>query len=185
MQYRTELLAYHGTYRSNVFGIMTNGFRKSSTNGEWLGEGVYFFDESLDGKGNAKKWAYYKWGTAGWPNESYSVLSVLIETDNFLDLLDSSQLELFNRFRDEYVESMSATGIDLKAYTPEMLDCVIINAMCKKYPVGSIRQSFFMPFWRDYQLNVCSHIPNCVVICVKDNNAIKKIAVDEEGEFDV
>jgi hypothetical protein len=41
-----QVLGYHGTSRENAIRILNNGFRVSSNDYDWLGEGVYFFQDA-------------------------------------------------------------------------------------------------------------------------------------------
>ena len=56
-----SLEGYHGTLSSNVTSIEQNNFNISRGDNHWLGEGVYFFEDTVGAaKYNALNWAKFK-----------------------------------------------------------------------------------------------------------------------------
>ena len=54
------ITGYHGTSRTAALSILKNGFRKSTGDKQWLGDGVYFFAHHapyINGKNEALSWA--------------------------------------------------------------------------------------------------------------------------------
>ena len=74
-----QVLGYHGTSRANAIRILNDGFRVSSNDYDWLGEGVYFFQ---DAPLRASQWAKEQY-----PEEPV-VIRALIRLDNSIDLFD-------------------------------------------------------------------------------------------------
>lgn len=74
-----EIYGYHGTSRTKAMSIENNGFVASDNDYDWLGTGIYFFQ---DAPMRAKQWA-----TQQHPEEP-SVIRALIRLDNCIDLFD-------------------------------------------------------------------------------------------------
>ncbi len=49
-----EIYGYHGTSQTKAASILINGFRASDNDYDWLGTGIYFFQ---DAPLRAKQWA--------------------------------------------------------------------------------------------------------------------------------
>lgn len=74
---------YHGTVKKRAMKILKNGFYKSTKNTEWLGHGIYFFEDFA----YARDWAYTE-GRKTNPAREPAVLVASIQClDNeFMDL---------------------------------------------------------------------------------------------------
>ncbi|WP_295620376.1 hypothetical protein [Chamaesiphon sp. GL140_3_metabinner_50] len=73
-----EVYAYHGTSQTKAASILKNGFLASDNDYDWLGTGIYFFQ---DAPMRAKQWA-----TEQHPQEP-SVICARIQLDNCVDLI--------------------------------------------------------------------------------------------------
>ena len=54
MNDRIEIYGYHGTSKTKAMNIQSNGFVASDNDYDWLGTGIYFFQ---DAPIRAKQWA--------------------------------------------------------------------------------------------------------------------------------
>ncbi|MFU0833856.1 MAG: hypothetical protein ACFWUC_13095 [Oscillospiraceae bacterium] len=178
-----KFTAYHGTYKSYAVNILRVGFYISNQNNDWLGKGVYFFEEDCN---NAKKWAYRKWNKEKRPSEKYAVLKSEIEANSqyVLDLTDQTQCKYFAKMREEYQKRNARTfQFNLKDVE---LDCLIMNKLCEKTRIDVAKKLDFIRFPKEVRLKIYSRIPNCVIICVKNRDCcIKNTTIIDEGEFDV
>ena len=93
-----EVYGYHGTSMTSAIEIIESGFKPSNNDYDWLGEGVYFWQ---DAPIRAKQWAQ-----SVYPQQP-AVIKSLIRLDNCIDLLDvgwfPSIRALYNRFVDNYL----------------------------------------------------------------------------------
>jgi hypothetical protein len=79
------ILGYHGTNLTVAKEILRNGFHLSTNKYDWLGRGVYFFQDAPD---RAWDWAY-KHTQRKSPNDSPAVICSRLRLKNCIDLFDS------------------------------------------------------------------------------------------------
>ncbi len=112
--------------------IMKSGFKPSNNDYDWLGAGVYFWQ---DAPIRAKQWAQFVY-----PQQP-AVIKSLIHLDNCIDLLDVGWVSpiraLYNRFVDDY----RISNLPLPTQSPgrskaHRLDCALFD-----YAVKSINRS--------------------------------------------
>ena len=72
-------IGYHGTSRRAARVVLRDGFRTSRNEYDWLGDGVYFFQ---DAPNRAREWAAQRYGSDG------VVIRSIIRLDDCMDLLD-------------------------------------------------------------------------------------------------
>lgn len=109
-----QLDGYHGTEISNIENIQKNGYKISSDN-EWLGSGVYFF-ESLnnfcDGFLEAKNWAFYVKKYQNW-----AVFKVKIKSNKFIDLVTNiKHREIYDKIRESAMKKHIQSGFNKKDF---------------------------------------------------------------------
>lgn len=75
----TRIHGFHGTSLSNAHEIIVSGFRLSSNDWDWLGDGVYFFQDAP-----RRAW---DWARNHYPDEP-AVLASMIRLDHCMDLVD-------------------------------------------------------------------------------------------------
>lgn len=92
-----EVYGYHGTSQTKAISILENGFLASDNDYDWLGTGIYFFQ---DAPIRAKQWAIEQH-----PNEP-AVICARIQLDNCIDLFDIKWFpileNIYNLFDDQY-----------------------------------------------------------------------------------
>ena len=133
------LLGYHGTSTSASSRILSEGFTPSANEYDWLGDGVYFFQ---DAPHRAMEWAEQRF-------DEPSVIRAHISLDGCMDLLDIEWFSFLNDAFDEYLARAKRLGLSLPIQTPgaHRLDRVVINYAIDLLeragsPVRSVRAAF-------------------------------------------
>lgn len=158
-----EYRAFHGTTREGASNIVrTRYINFSNDDEEWLGKGIYFFDEDV-------KQAYYFCIKARKYSE-WAIIYSHIETDNYIDLTILDHYEQFkeiaNKLKTRYLKR--ADGRPRK-----LMNAVILNAMYKLKPYDLVRAIFPVP--PGYPIERTNIYPYEYQICVKNRNCIKTI----------
>ena len=171
MKLTYECTGYHGTDIGSCEKIiLTNKFIDSVDDEEWLGSGVYFFE-------NDKKQAIYYMSKAKKKSE-YKVISCDIKSDNLLDLLDISNYENFERFavqlKDRYKKRKDGKQRVL-------MNGVILNFMHKVNPYDVVRGVFDVP--RRTVAPRTNIKPVQIQICVKNHDCISNIKEESYEEL--
>ena len=118
------VVGYHGTSRAAAEAILDEGFKASSNRFDWLGDGVYFFQ---DQPSRAQQWAEERYGSDG------VVLEAEIDLTDCMDLLDLSWFALVSEAHDAVVASHRSARLRLPKQEglAHGLDRLVIN-----YAVG-------------------------------------------------
>ena len=113
-------IGYHGTSRADAQLVLRDGFQISRNAYDWLGDGVYFFQ---DAPYRAREWAARRHGQDG------VVLRSAIRLDDCLDLLDIQSNDLLVEAYTSFVEMSRQMGIPLPRQTTgaHRLDRAVIN----------------------------------------------------------
>lgn len=173
---------YHGTSKSAMQSIIREQHLRASQKAyEWAGTGVYFFieDSPYD---NAKKWAkYFK----KIPDLNIGILEAKIKIDsqNLFDVTLSEYQEQFHRFREAYYskayKEAKAAGktLDNETFKTMNLDCTVFNEICTSLGFTAVKRLCYIRFrnQKDWIYYSPSSIPNCTILCVRDETQIKKI----------
>lgn len=114
-----QLIGYHGTEIKNVDNILKNGYILSSNN-EWLGSGVYFF-ESLkmfsNGFLEAKNWVLYVKKYKNW-----AVFKSKINSKKFIDLVNNiKHKEIYDKIRERMIKKHIESGFDKKDFKERVI----------------------------------------------------------------
>jgi hypothetical protein len=140
---------YHGTSRSRAEQIISQGFQPSTNGYDWLGTGVYFWQ---DAPNHALHWARKMH-----PQKPTVIKSRLRLDNTCLDLLDMSDIDDPDFWRDSYngfTEMCRRTGKTLPIQNPDIpgkryLDCAFFDYIrtafdrsAKTESIGSIRSAF-------------------------------------------
>ncbi|MGB8700868.1 MAG: hypothetical protein WCD18_15750 [Thermosynechococcaceae cyanobacterium] len=118
-----EIYGYHGTTTAKAMNILTQGFRASDNDYDWLGTGIYFFQ---DAPLRAEQWA-----TQQYP-ENPAVIRALIRLDNCIDLFDIGWQPGLKNLYNSFVEQYRGTNRPLPTQNPDRskahrLDCAFFN----------------------------------------------------------
>jgi hypothetical protein len=124
-----EVHGYHGTKKECVGSILSGGFRPSRNEYDWLGDGVYFFQDAP-----TRAW---EWATSEFGNEA-AVVGSLIRLEGCMDLLDIEWFSALAHAYDRVLDQMRRAGLALPVQTSgaHRLDRAVIN-----YAVGALAES--------------------------------------------
>ena len=120
---------YHGTSSEAAERIMMEGFQHSRNPYDWLGDGVYFFQDAPQ---RAWDWAREQHGNYG------AVVGAHILLQDCIDLLDLGWYQVMADAYDSYVRILRDSGqpIPVQSRGAHRLDREIMN-----YMVGVLRES--------------------------------------------
>jgi hypothetical protein len=141
-EHRLEIRGYHGTSQDQAKAILRDGFRASDNDYDWLGTGIYFFQ---DAPLRAKQWAIQRY-----PSDP-AVICSSIRLENCIDLLDVGWYPLLKRTYRSFVENYKSINRPLPTQNPDRskahkLDCAFLNFAIKLISqaggVDSVRAAF-------------------------------------------
>lgn len=167
---------------------MEHGFEISKNNHDWLGYGVYFFE---DAPSRAAAWAKKKH-----KDKPHSVVEAVIELRDCLDLTDLDGVERLTPFYALFVEAVGREFAKALKQTKgnREFDCAVINYACdaldeRAEPVRVIREAFQEgePIWTDPDEEISAariHALNHVHISVRDVSVIRETNIHIAGEDD-
>jgi hypothetical protein len=114
------LLGHHGTSRQVAETVLSNGFRVSQNSYDWLGDGVYFWQ-------NAPLRAM-EWAKGAFGNDAV-VVEATIETGDFINLLDVEWMSWLTDVYDQYLDELKKSGEPLPVQTDRAhrLDRAVMN----------------------------------------------------------
>lgn len=118
---------FHGTSITAARAILSSGFKRSHNTYDWLGDGIYFFQ---DAPNRAREWASERYG-----NEA-TVIGAEIALGDCMDFLDTAWTRIMTRIYDRYLDYVKRAGITPPRQTSgaHRLDREVIN-----YGVGVLR----------------------------------------------
>ena len=118
-----EIYGYHGTSQTQALSIIKHGFRASDNDYDWLGTGIYFFQ---DAPTRAKQWAIEQYPA------NPAVIRAKIDLENCIDLLDINWVPPLKNIYNLFVEQYSRANLPLPTQNPSKskahrLDCAFFN----------------------------------------------------------
>jgi hypothetical protein len=169
-----RVTGYHGTSQEKAEAILNEGYHLSQNPYDWLGHGVYFFQ---DGPERASQFA------ENWEDEESNtvVLKSTIDLDgegtciDFLDVKWNNAMQVaYERFR-----SKAESALPEQDFYRRELDCTVLNHACEEvFPrrgiqISSIRAPFDEgePIYDGSQILDLSHVQ----IAVRNLNIIRSI----------
>lgn len=168
---------FHGTNLTAAQLIVRDGFKESENYYDWLGRGVYFWQE---GRARATTWAKEKFG------DDWAVVEAELDLSSCMDLLDPKWYSLLNDAWNTLVESYRARGEPLPRQEGlihgmdcEVIDFVVAGAVQNGLDIGSVRAVFQegKPAFPGSAMFDLSHIQ----IAIRDLSLIEVIGVASEG----
>ena len=122
-----QVYGYHGTSQTKAESILDRGFRASDNDYDWLGTGIYFFQ---DAPLRAKQWAIEQ------HPQNPAVICARIELDNCIDLFDVGWFPILKNVYDLFIEQYQTTSQPLPKQNPfrskaHRLDCAFFNFASK------------------------------------------------------
>jgi len=114
------VIGYHGTSMSAASTIAHHGFKASMNDYDWLGDGVYFFQDAPQ---RAWEWARKIHG------RNAAVIGATIEMRDWMDLLDIKWARFLAAAYDGFLSKMKEAGLPLPRQTAggHRLDREVIN----------------------------------------------------------
>ena len=178
---------YHGTDNAHVRSILTTGFRPSTGDTHWLGDGVYFFlnGKSTHPEGQAEQWAVLE----AWDNKTkankYNAFGVLkaeisVEDSHLLDLTQPSGLEIL-----EYIKSKSMEKIKRLKCRVKFIDGYLLNMGRKEMgiPLDVVKGDVYIQLTKeDRRYNIQSRVPNSTICSVFNSICISNIMNIKTGK---
>jgi len=130
-----EILGYHGTSVARATQILRGGFRLSQNDWDWLGEGIYFWQ---DAPLRALQWA------RTWPGArtggGHAVIQARLRLEDCMDLLDNDWNDLFSEASARFVRTWAQEGRQIptnnKPYGCNRLDRAYFD-----FIVGDLRRT--------------------------------------------
>ena len=169
---------FHGTTRRAAEAILRDGFKQSRNPFDWLGDGVYFFQES---RTRAQMWAEEHAKGGEW-----AVIEADIDLDSCMDLLERPWSELLAEAHDAVVAQHRRAGLRLPKQEglAHGMDRLVINYAVgvledRGFHVASVRAAFQegSPAFPGSALFSLSHVQ----IAVSDASAIDVLGTDYGG----
>lgn len=178
------IIAFHGCDKKVFDKILYSHepFRSSMNNYDWLGNGMYFWEQNLE-----RAW---EWAKCGLTNpklhiETPAVIGAVIDLGFCLNLLDSNNIQLLKNQYEIFKTKMSIAGKPMpenrnrKGDTDLLLrylDCAVIEDLHKERerngltPYDSVRGVFLegqriyptSGFMEQSHIQICIRNPNCI-----------------------
>ena len=183
------MTAYHGTSHE-IGGIIvkSKSYKMSKGDQHWLGDGVYFFLESIfsrDPSKDAAQWAKlsaYDKQSRSYRYNNYVVIKNSINSCRIWDLSTEDGAEIFLTIKEKITDKIMAAKKSIK-YGP--LDGVIINYALNEIPAilfDAVKNNLFIKLSAEERINrIGLSQPNCTVLAVRNESVINVIGVQEEG----
>ncbi|APC07798.1 hypothetical protein [Neomoorella thermoacetica] len=127
-------IGFHGTSKASADMILLDKrFLPSNREDEWLGKGIYFFEndpeQAIDWCVRARK--YKEW----------AILKTIIEAQEVLDLTRKREWDMFLSIIKQLQGKMKQTKYKGK----RLLNGVAINFICQQFPYEVVRAVFLVP----------------------------------------
>jgi len=193
--YPTLVLGFHACRRSVGESLIANtsDFKPSRNRFDWLGHGMYFWENSHD---RAKRFA------ADRGIEDACVVGATLHLGHCLDLTDSQSLSYLKQAYNALVGTLEASGIPLPTNKPGSgsdcddlllrdLDCAVINFLHVQRKEGDEKayDSVRGVFWEGNELYPGAGFreKNHIQLCIRNQNCIKGLFWPREtdSEFDL
>jgi len=173
MRRALSAIGFHGTDKSGSDGILREGFKISRNNYDWLGEGVYFFQ---DAPVRARKWVEKR-------NEP-TVIGVAINLDGCMDFLDVSWYDTLSKVYKEYKAVCQKKGVELPEQSgwnhkrdKIVLDLTVKALETHNYHIRTVR-AIFKEGRRVYPRSAFQVLDH-VQIAVRDTTVIEELWVEK------
>jgi hypothetical protein len=180
---QNNLDIFHGTSKQTADVIIREGFKKSTGDEQWLGDGVYFFTNGLsDPQNAAQQWAEYK----AWDNNNrrntYTFAAVIkavteVDDDNLLDLTTEDGVKVLDYIENHCIKK-KLLEVNVKDYSCE--DGYLINFAREQIDalpdIKVIVGDVFIQLNKSQRIKrIHRHTPNCTICCVNDTDCITNV----------
>lgn len=134
------VIAYHGTSFNAASNILVKGFKPSEGEKQWLGLGVYFYQDSQE---HAYNWAL---NVKKLNPKEIVVLQALIRLGRCLDLLHNpAHSDLLENYFNEAENRIFKKNLKSRKYSDEQIsitESVVIDLIHRDTAIETIRTSF-------------------------------------------
>lgn len=184
------MIAYHGTSHESWEIIdKTKSYNISKGDHHWLGDGVYFFLESIysrDPSKDATRWAKlnaYDKRTNGYSYSNYVVIkNSICDSCQVWDLSTEEGAEIFTTIREMIADKLMEAK---KSIRSSPLDGVIINYALNEIPhisFDAVKNNLSIKLSIDERKRDIRILqPNCTALAVRNKSVISILGVQEEG----
>jgi hypothetical protein len=172
IEYTEKILpdAYHGTSKAKAQNIMQNGFTPSTGPGQYLGDGVYFFESSIT---DAEDWARRNNAPA-----DCAVIQAAINLGRCLDLFNPEHEQILRETAARLQDDMNRRrnrGIGHREFL--VTDALTISLVSKLVSIDTVRAIY--PVGTQKKVFRGSHFVSRyqIFICVKNMASILRLKV--------
>lgn len=170
-----SFIGNHGTNATYIDDILKNGFRPSTGESHWCGEGVYFFIEGVNSVSIdklAEQWSRdQSWDKKLKKNKytTYAILEseVFCCAESLIDLRKCEDLKKINVVRDRINDFCLTSG-------KKMNDHEIWNFMKNKFDIKVVINNVYIQFGDERVKNIKSRINNCTIMSVLVSSILAK-----------
>ncbi len=128
--FENTVRCYHGTSLALAHEILREGFKPSVKAIEWLGTGIYFWQEALNW---AAVWAESRRQAEGLGGK-IAVVAAEVSLRDCLDLCDSYWSQKMDAASSEFLDEVAPRGLRNNPETGEnLLDCAFFNFVVQQY----------------------------------------------------
>lgn len=158
-----KYIGYHGTSKEAADLILkSNYFYSSRDEEEWLGEGVYFFeDDSLQALDWCKKVKKFN---------GYCILKSDIEAEKVVNMIDKKTYREFSELS-KHIKGKYKTRSDHKPR--KLINSVIFNIMYNIEKYDIVRAAF--PIMTEEVADRSNIVPMQIQLCVRNKECIKSV----------
>ncbi|MDI6634814.1 MULTISPECIES: hypothetical protein [Pantoea] len=176
-----EFVCYHGTTKDAALSIISDGFRLSSSNEDWLGNGVYFF---INGISNPLEKAK-EWARNSNVDDELCVIKAKVKLDEsqLLDLRSTDGLKEYNEQKDHiikehYFDLLVRRDLKIKKRKDIRLDdCIIMRMLMNRMNYRCVIHNVYIKDKLQRELALESSYPNSTVLCVNELSLIESCDV--------
>jgi len=159
-----KLIGYHGTFGEDIISVMKNildsGFILSDKENEWLGRGIYFFDNDAQakwwGKEQCKKNKIFKYG----------IIKAVISYEKILDLDNLDDRKKYEEACYEYSKEIAKRKpvFKDKSQAELLIQCLFLSMYKDRNNIDVIKKTFNLEKKEKQKYNVLTktHIQYCV-----------------------
>lgn len=178
----------HGTDRAVFDSIYTDGFKPSIGEHHWLSDGVYFFTNDFGEDSyieHAKQWAIANaWDklqkTYKYAEYCIILVDIRYNRDELFDLNDIEDMKIFHVFSEKLNKKLIDSGVKVK----DNKTGTVLSSICKyDTMIKVIKQRVYIKFEDARIYNIIYSVPNCAILCVKDESRIFNIKLLKCGEI--
>ena len=189
------IYGFHGLDKTVSFQILNQqcDFKPSSNDYDWLGDGVYFWENNYT---RAKEYAQIAAKRKGSTIKEPFVLGAVIELGNCLDLLDQKYINFFALAYEEMKQDLESQGLPLpensKFYPNDFdfkkreLDCAVIRYAHKlAEKQGEKFDSVRAAFWEGEEIYPGAGFrkSNHIQIAIRNLDCIKGVFLPREKQI--